>query len=167
MNANDLRNLIRTVSEELPKGDFHDIAKATSARIANKDLRPALDSILPYYVGDVLRWDKNRALRSRGEEAKVAPIRQGRPRRVIAHAAWKAKLDARIGVANNQTKRLGDLTLTDVAFQLSKLNSLAVALDQRITWWQNVHTEMKANKAKTLSALPESTLAPLVEAAAA
>jgi len=174
MNADQLRDLIRSEAEARPSADFHVIAAGALTRIPDDELRSTLACVLPRVVGDMLRQEKNRTLGSPAEApfeerptAPATPIKQGRSRRSIAHAAWKAKLEVRVGVANNVTKRLGDLTLVDVEFQLAKLAAQRTALDQRADWWKNIHAAMAAAGAATIDAVPEAALVPLLEAAAA
>lgn len=174
MNSAELNALIRAEADKRDEVDLWELSDAIVAMIPDGDLREVLHVTMRDRVFNQMRNYKREIITAPEPEPTeerpsrhLAPVKPGPSRRSVAVSAWKLKLDALISVQDNRMKRLGACSLDEIKFQVAKLSKQSKDLSERAEWFARIAEAMSSVGVETVADLPETTLRPLLDKAAA
>ncbi len=154
-----LRHAIREVAATSSLNNPHEIADKVIASTTAQQRKDWLAEILPSFVADVLRNDRNDALnasssgsKASARSAKVAGVRDW----------WAAFLAARISV-NGHWKAVGDLDADDLQTVVAERREAAAKINAQADRYEHLLSLLATHGVATVAELPRDA----VEAVAA
>ena len=153
-----LRHAIREVAATLSLNNPHEIADKVIESTTAQQRKDWLAEILPSFVADVLRNDRNDALnassgsKASARSAKVAGVRDW----------WAAFLAARISV-NGHWKAVGDLSADDLQVVVAERREAAAKINAQADRYEHLLSLLATHGVATVAELPRDA----VEAVAA